>query len=71
MPSKHILKSKTIWLNIIASMLLVLEANLHLLQSNLGNEWYLIVISVLAGANTFLRLVTKSPVHIKKGEFDA
>lgn len=71
MPSKHILKSKTLWLNVIASMLLVLETNLHFLQGALGNEWYVAVITLLAGANAFMRLITKSPVHLKKGVNDA
>lgn len=62
--SKHVLTSRTLWLNVIAAMLMALETHLHLLQNSMGNQWYVVAVITLAGANVFMRFITHTAVHI-------
>lgn len=54
---KSLKKSKTIWFNLIIASIGILELNLHLLQSVLG-EYYGAVFILVAMIGAWLRVLT-------------
>lgn len=54
---KSLTKSKTIWFNLIIASVGILELNLHLLQSVLG-EYYGVVFIFVAMIGAWLRVLT-------------
>jgi len=61
-------KSKTLWLNAIAAGLMVIEANFHLMQGQVGDKAYVASVGVLAFLNMILRAVTTEAVAFKGGQ---
>jgi hypothetical protein len=56
-------KSKTLWLNVLLAAGTAAEANMGLLRDQFGPQAYLVIISVAAAANAFLRFVTSQPLE--------
>jgi hypothetical protein len=55
-------KSKTLWVNAIFAATTVAEANLGLLQAQLGAQSYLGVMGAMAFVNCILRVITTQPI---------
>ena len=55
-------KSKTLWANAVMAATTTLAANLPILQPILGPVFYVSAVSVVAGVNMFLRLLTDTPI---------
>jgi hypothetical protein len=55
-------KSKTLWVNAIFAATTVAEANLGLLQAQLGPQSYLAFMGAMAFVNCILRVVTTQPI---------
>lgn len=69
--AKGLLRSKTLWFNILVQLFLVLEANLNLIQLQLTSQEYLYVALFVTFVNQVLRMVTNQAVSFaepfKKG----
>ncbi len=55
-------RSRTLWFNLLAGLLLLAESNLHLLQPLLPVNLYQLAAFVLPMVNLGLRVVTRGPV---------
>lgn len=55
-------QSRTLWFNALLAMATVFEANVALLRESLGPQAYLGALTLAAGVNAFLRLVTSQPI---------
>ena len=55
-------RSRTLWINFLLAMGVVLEANFGLLQALLGPKAYLAGMTVIAGGNFLLRFATTLPI---------
>lgn len=51
-------RSKTLWLNTAFAGLTAVEASLHLMQSAVGPQAYLVLAGLVAGGNMLLRTLT-------------
>ena len=56
-------KSRTLWVNTLIAMASALTINLPMLQPLLGPAFYLTAITLTAGVNCFLRLLTTVPIE--------
>lgn len=65
MESKSIFQSKTVWAN-VASVLAVVAARFGLELS--PDDALALATGLLTAVNLVMRLVTKQPVHLVKGE---
>lgn len=59
---KHWWKSKTLWLNLIAAILIALESQFSLLQAVLPGNVYAWIATALTVANAALRVITTAPL---------
>ena len=66
MNGKHPLASRTLWLNLVAAALAVLEAQFHLLQPELSASVFVWGSVGLAASNVILRAVTTQPLSLSK-----
>lgn len=57
-PRKHWLKSRTLWINTVAAVMLAAEASLHLIQPIVGEKFYLLTSFALVLINVILRTLT-------------
>lgn len=60
--TKPFWKSKTLWFNLLAGILMVVDQNAEFIQNLLGENAYAWLAAVVAGGNAFLRVITKAPV---------
>lgn len=68
MPSKSIVKSRTVWFNALVAALAVLEAGSGALRGELGELGYLGLMMAIAAVNVYLRSITSQPVTLGKTE---
>lgn len=61
MKTKSILKSKTLWVNVLLLIVAVAPGLMDMPELQLSKEWLGIIVLV---ANTILRLVTDSPATL-------
>lgn len=59
-------KSKTLWFNAFATMLVAIEAVFHVLQPLLGPVVYPVALVVITGTNALLRTITKQGLTVAK-----
>lgn len=60
--TKPFWKSKTLWFNLLAGVLMLVDQNAEFLQNILGENAYAWVAAVVAAGNAFLRALTNKPV---------
>ena len=63
--SKHIIKSKTLWFNILMPLLTVIADQNELIRAMLSDKGYLVLMFITAIGNAYLRTITTTPVKIK------
>lgn len=66
--SKPFWKSKTLWLNTLVAIMAMAESQFALLQGTLEPTHYVLFLSLLAGANMFLRTITHHRVRLKNDD---
>ncbi len=57
-PRKHWIKSRTLWVNAIAGLLLTAEASLHIIQPLIGDNTYMLASFGLILINVLMRTLT-------------
>lgn len=57
-PRKHWLKSRTLWVNTLAAVLLAAESSLQILQPVVGDKFFMIASFVLVLVNVVMRSLT-------------
>lgn len=72
--AKRWYRSKTVWLNGVASALLLFQAvaeNVFLLQPMLPQRWWPLTLAVITIANVWLRLTSRGPIAPRREWRDA